>query len=151
MLPLLGGVFFFLLNFYEIFLYKYIHYTQLKLEDITWRSKEWLEHIYYHEKIKFIFTSHIVIFFLLYRQGVSTNFIANCCSSAAGISWSSLFSYSLARNYFNNFKSYEGFFFSVTFSCLLDKLPNFVWTLFYGGFISQFLNALRFSKCNYYK
>ena len=59
----------FLLNFYEIFLYKYIHYTQLKLEDITWRSKEWLEHIYYHEKIKFIFTSHIVIFFLLYRQG----------------------------------------------------------------------------------
>jgi len=121
------------------YFYTNIFITLNWIQRVFHGAKSGIEYTFYHEKIKFICSSHIVISFCYTDKGVSTNFITNCCSSAAGISWSSLFSYSLARNYFNKFKSYEGFLFSVTFSSLLGKLPNFcanfvLWWVYFSIF-----------------
>ena len=67
----------------------------------------------------------------------STNFIMNCCSSVAGISWSSL-------HFSNNFKSYKVFFFVLTFSCsseedFMSALDNFM-------HLSLFIFLLAFGK-----
>ena len=100
------------------------------MEDITRRLDINDSFAFFPGWIYILSSSHHVIFFLLYRQDClpfffltsSTNFIANCCSLAARIFWSSLLSSSLVMNSLNNFKSYKVFFFVLTFSCS-SRLP----------------------------
>ena len=99
------------------------------MKTIFYERAQRVKHCFSPRENKIHILKPLCNFLLFYRQeGLpfffltpSANFIANCCISAAGISWSSLLSSSLVWNSLNNFQSYKSFLLGIKIILLLRE------------------------------
>ena len=108
--------------------WKYEFYFRV-VKTIFYERAQRVKHCFSPRESKIYILKPLSKFLLLYGQeGLpfffltpSANFIANCCISAAGISWSSLLSSSLEWNSLNNFQSYKSFLLGIKIILLLRE------------------------------